>query len=1387
MPTLHKVILFTIILVISVHASPAQAKILLTVTETAGFPRTGEPVTLGVPFKKGMLQPQVSTKITTADGAAVDAQFMTMATWDDGSTKWLKCDFQADVPANGSAKYFLQLNAAHQALTELKTVESSENITVTTGPMRFIVSKKRGNLFDEVRLDLDNDGQYTDDEIIVSSGSLFAGPHVTRSGVDYYGAAEAPEQIQIEEQGPVKTVIRLSGKHYHGSNYLLKYETRIYAYAGKSYVKVRHVYANGRSVSSLSYPGDPVLGEAFDRYSLDVQPNLSGTRNISFGGDGGTPYSFSLAPGTGASLVQSDRTNTSVPLTYHIYQGTRVQASGSRSEGWGDFSDSKWGLMISNRYFWQKYPKGISLSGTGKASAGLCSSAEFLWVGMGTDDEILFYFHPPMQTAQITTIAMGTGKSPLVVRAPAQQYIDSQAYYPLLPETLTSYPAMKTYIDRVTANHLANIEELQLYGNINFGDVPRYPDEAAEFPDESVWGNNYYDGILTLTRLFASWGDSRFYEIFVPMTRHFMETDCWNTYDADDWMNGFNPGYSLYHRSIANYNAHYAEGIWYYHYLTGDERAREIGLRAADSIVNQHTWGSENVSCRTAYQLGSACLEAWKNTRKSKYLNHAKHLLVDKILATQDKYGLIGSVDVENNTVPGEQSWMMALYADTLWKYLKENPKSDWIAKFALLADFLDQYARKSPGSEEYWNAFLPPDNTQPPRPDPEDYEPTVYWSGKGLIAGAYAYAYDLTGKSKYKTLAVNLLNDIWGSGEPGGQQIWGKESNQAMKNMIHAAAIVSGTPVKTITVQSPNGGEVLPAGIVYPITWTTTGSIDKVNLYYSTATNSFVTIAEGASNTGTYSWKVPTVSSGTCLIKISDAGDTSVFDTSDAVFTIGGDGVAVIHLSRTDLAYGAAVSGEATGSQRVSIENSGSGTLNWTTASEQGWITVDPASGTGNGTVSIGLNAAGLAAGSYTGMVRVSDAAAVNSPQTVTVTLKVSNRGAAPFGSFDTPQAGAEVMSSIPVTGWVLDDIEVTGIKIWRDPLPGEGNQWIYIGDAALVEGARPDIEEAYPNYPLNYRAGWGYMMLTYGLPGSGMDNTFVIHAAAYDGEGRAVTLGSKTIYCKNRDAVKPFGTIDTPTQGGTASGSNYINFGWALTPPPNKIPVDGSTIRVYIDGAEAGQVAYNDYRPEFETLFPGYLNNIGAGGHFSIDTTAYEDGTHTVTWVVTDNAGNADGIGSRFFQVQNAGSGNRVTSAASSIRDFPSSAYPGSSVLSLIIPNAPGPVTIFKGYSENPALLKILPGDTGVIAIDIAPMERIVIRLADDEKNKRDFKYSGCMRVGKRLDRLPAGSVLDREVGVFYWQPGPGFLSEYHLVFFWKDNAGKVRQRNIVIKIVI
>ncbi len=477
-----------------------------------------------------------------------------------------------------------------------------------------------------------------------------------------------------------------------------------------------------------------------------------------------------------------------------------------------------------------------------------------------------------------------------------------------------------------------------------------------------------------------------------------------------------------------------------------------------------------------------------------------------------------------------------------------------------------------------------------------------------------------------------------------------------------------------------------------------------------------------------------------------------------------------IIGLNKTQLYFGGTTDGVTGAGETLLITNEGGGTLNWTASSGQTWLQCDPGSGTGPGTVTVSADASGLSPGTYIGAVTVSDPNAANSSLSVGVSFTVYSPAGAnpPFGDFITPMDGTTVRSSIAVTGWVLDDIGIQSVKIYR------GQE--YVGDAMLVEGARPDIEQAYPGYPMNRMAGWGYMLLTNFLPGG--DGTYVLNAVAVDMEGNQVTLGPKTVVVDNANAVKPFGAIDTPVPGGTAPGGSYANHGWVLTPMPNKIPEDGSTIQLYIDGVLLNNAAtYNGYRSDIAGYFPGYANSDGAAAKFTFDTTAFENGIHTIHWIATDNAGNADGIGSRYFAINNShgarsmghGKAGRTENNGLGITEIPV--------------DMSGPVGVLKGYRKDVEPRDVYPGQHGIVTVEINELQRVKLHLA--QKNGSSFNYSGYLVMGDELRPLPIGSTLDGNRGIFYWQPGPGFVGDYQLVFIERDPQGNMKRKDVWITV--
>ena len=568
----------------------------------------------------------------------------------------------------------------------------------------------------------------------------------------------------------------------------------------------------------------------------------------------------------------------------------------------------------------------------------------------------------------------------------------------------------------------------------------------------------------------------------------------------------------------------------------------------------------------------------------------------------------------------------------------------------------------------------------------------------------------------------------------------------------------------KSITSITPKQGATFLPGTTENIDWNSTGDIPAVKLEYTANGGAtWRTISGATTNDGSYPWKVPEIESGSCYVRISDPNDSSVSDVSGQ-FIIGGTPELVVDRKRMN--FGAAAGSASVPAQQAVVSNAGGGQLEWTAVTSETWLFATPGNGTDSAEIDISVNPEGLPVGDYSGIVTVTGSNVSDGSAKINVKLKIiaPSGDETPFGEFSTPVSGTDGISgSLSLSGWALDDIEVTGVKIYRQ-VPGELS---YIGDAVFVEGARPDVQDSYPNHPRNARAGWGYMLLTNFLP----DGELILKAIATDSVGQTVTLGTKTVTLDNAAGVKPFGAIDTPEQGGIASGKSFPQWGWALTAQPNMIPTDGSTISIWVDGVKVGQPVYNIYRADIAGLFPGYANSEGAIGYLYLDTTKYDNGVHTIQWTVTDSAGNTDGIGSRYFRIQNSAGTSGQASAASKRMPKRFTFNHGNSEPDA---NRSLAVSVKRGYGNNRDdgyKYSLFPDSDGNIYITIPELERLELGLSPGTMN---------------LSQLPIGSTLDVVTGRFSWEPAAGFLGKHRLEFMVTGEAGKRSKLTALITIV-
>jgi hypothetical protein len=567
------------------------------------------------------------------------------------------------------------------------------------------------------------------------------------------------------------------------------------------------------------------------------------------------------------------------------------------------------------------------------------------------------------------------------------------------------------------------------------------------------------------------------------------------------------------------------------------------------------------------------------------------------------------------------------------------------------------------------------------------------------------------------------------------------------------------------------------------------------------------VVVATGASRTGVHLWpdacSAMTISPSIMASAVFGRAYRQVFTVAGGTAPIAFDVTGGVLPAGLSLTSGGVLSGTPGSNGRhqfsvAAIDAAGCGTSRTVTLDVHACaFTVSPASASvpaagGDVTIAIGNSCGPMAvdvAGTFV-TVQSSSASQVvltvppnvgGSSRSATVTIGrravIVNQGGLamqpPFGSLDGPADGSQVSGSVGVGGWALDDLEVRRVRIYRDPVGGEPAAQVLLGDAVFVPGARPDVRLAYPTFPNNDRAGWGFLILTNMLPNQG-NGLFRIYAYAEDAEGLQALLGARTIIASNATSTLPFGAIDTPAQGATISGSAYINFGWALTPQPKVIPFDGSTIAILVDGQSVGSPTYNQFRADIAAFFPGYANSAGAVGYRALDTTALAEGIHTIAWIVADNQGAAAGIGSRYFTVANSADAQAPLEAG---------VEQGRRTESLEAMPVAETAVVAQRASSVPT--DVIANRNGPRRVRLRALDRLELRL-DDLVDRRacTATWVGYLIDDKMLKALPVGASID-PAGTFFWQPGPGFSGSFDLSFVRTGCDG--RKERLPVRVTI
>ena len=459
------------------------------------FDRKAEPVTVSIPFAAGTLtDPQ---RLVIRDGdAALPVQSRALATWPDGTVKWLLVHFQPDLPGNRDKTLTFDVDETYQVpenLTGLTVTETPAGIRIDTGPLSFLVP---------------NDGFLPVRDVQLNGEPLwdltsFKG-FVLRYDGQTVDTASGPVELEIEEAGPLRAVILVTGKHRQkdGTPYL-DFRGRITAYAGKPYIAVEHQFIHAEEAPELALQG---LTFTFQPEPADASPHLALGQGY---------YRTAIQESDDAPLEMMIDTETV------LYQANEHFIDSFYGDFWVDWRDATGGVMLSVYQAHQNFPKKLRVAKDGIVCGLYPDDAPPapLLQGMAKTHRIQLHFHAPD-----ASLAEGSVRS-LQFQLPDRPALSRAWFRANNPWLETFFPEklpdrLITFLNRI---HDGRPKAL---GMFHFGDAPDagYTNQGRG-QGHSVFVNNEYDRPHACALYYGLTGQRRVLDSALVSARHWLDVD----------------------------------------------------------------------------------------------------------------------------------------------------------------------------------------------------------------------------------------------------------------------------------------------------------------------------------------------------------------------------------------------------------------------------------------------------------------------------------------------------------------------------------------------------------------------------------------------------------------------------------------------------------------------------------------------------------------------------------------------------------------------------------------------------------------------------------------------------------------------------------------------
>src|SRR5208283_2818395 len=101
-----------------------------------------EPVTCGIPWPRGALWDPAFLSMHCERGRRIPLQVRTLESWPDGSVRWALLDWQADIAAEATARYRIEIGkeaSGGVGSPKVQTSQEAARLSIDTGVAQFTI------------------------------------------------------------------------------------------------------------------------------------------------------------------------------------------------------------------------------------------------------------------------------------------------------------------------------------------------------------------------------------------------------------------------------------------------------------------------------------------------------------------------------------------------------------------------------------------------------------------------------------------------------------------------------------------------------------------------------------------------------------------------------------------------------------------------------------------------------------------------------------------------------------------------------------------------------------------------------------------------------------------------------------------------------------------------------------------------------------------------------------------------------------------------------------------------------------------------------------------------------------------------------------------------